>query len=65
MAAEDSKVALEAGLKKKKMYVKETDVSLLFVPYIMVGMKLQIIDVLNASNDVVLKDVEFNTQNNM
>jgi hypothetical protein len=43
MAAEDcSKVALEAGLKSK-VYVKdqETDVSLLFVPYIMVELKLQ------------------------
>jgi small subunit ribosomal protein S11 len=58
MAAEDcSKVALEAGLKKVKVYVKdqETDVSLLFFTY--GGIEVtEIIDVTQClTTDVVLQ----------
>jgi hypothetical protein len=65
MAAEDcSKVALEAGLKKSKVYVKdqETDVSLLSV-LLTVELKLQRLSMLLQclTMDVVLqRDVEFN-----
>jgi small subunit ribosomal protein S11 len=59
MAAEDcSKVALEAGLKKVKVYVKGPG-------YIMVELKLLRLSMLLQclTMDVVLqKDVEFNTQ---
>jgi ribosomal protein S11 len=61
MAEDCSKVALEAGLKKSKVYVKdqETDVSLL--PYNGGIEVTEIIDVTQClTMDVVLKDVEFN-----
>jgi small subunit ribosomal protein S11 len=64
MAEDCSKVALEAGLKKSKVYVKdqETDVSLRSLHN--GGIEVtEIIDVTQClTTDVVLKDVEFNTQ---